>query len=119
MIRGRNCKRKGDRIERKIIDLHRALAAKCKRVMLSQQAGGHVAHDVEVAVGGLLIEGEVKSRATGRGFKTLESWLGNKEALFLHRNRQTPMVLLPWATWERILNALTHQRMEDDCDEAE
>jgi hypothetical protein len=45
----------------------------------------------------------VKARASGEGFKTIEKWLGENDALFLVRDRQEPMVVLPWATWERLL----------------
>ena len=46
---------------------------------------------------------EVKARANGAGFSTLEKWLGDYDALFLRRNGTEPLVLVPWRTWARIL----------------
>ena len=37
------------------------------------------------------------------GFVTLESWLGENDALFLIRDRAEPLVVLPWASWERLV----------------
>jgi hypothetical protein len=39
---------------------------------------------------------EVKARANGEGFKTLETWLGENDALFLIRDRAEPLAVLPW-----------------------
>ena len=49
---------------------------------------------------------EVKARASGEGFATLERWLGEADALFLIRDRATPLVVLPWSRWEQILLTL-------------
>ena len=46
---------------------------------------------------------ELKVRGSGEGFKTLERWLGENDLLFLWRDRQQPLVVLPWRIWERIL----------------
>ena len=46
---------------------------------------------------------EVKARASGEVFKTLESWLGENDVLFLIRDRAEPLVVLPWASWERLV----------------
>jgi hypothetical protein len=46
---------------------------------------------------------EVKARASGEGFATIERWLGDADAMFLHRDRAEPLVVLPWSTWLRFL----------------
>ena len=46
---------------------------------------------------------EVKARAAGAGFVTLEKWLGKYDALFLRRNNTDPLIVLPWRTWARLL----------------
>jgi hypothetical protein len=47
----------------------------------------------------------VKCRAGGAGFRTIEKWLAGSAALFLRRDRQSPLVVLPWETWERLLKS--------------
>ena len=39
---------------------------------------------------------EVKARGNGEGFKTLERWLADADALILKRDRQDPLVVIPW-----------------------
>jgi hypothetical protein len=46
---------------------------------------------------------EVKARGGGAGFKTLDRWLGDNNALFLRRDRAEPLVVLPWRSWLRLL----------------
>ena len=58
-----------------------------------------LSRDIEVA--GLRCE--VKARGNGQGFATLERWLGDFDVLFLRRDRSTPLVLLPWATWTKLM----------------
>ena len=46
---------------------------------------------------------EVKARKNGSGFALLEKWLGEYQVLFLRRDRADPLVVLPWSTWETLL----------------
>ena len=46
---------------------------------------------------------EVKARAGGGGFKTLERWLGDNDLLFLRRDRSTPLVVMPWSLYEQLM----------------
>ena len=46
---------------------------------------------------------EVKARASGGGFTTLERWLGEYDLLVLRRNKTDPMIVLPWRTWAALL----------------
>jgi hypothetical protein len=49
---------------------------------------------------------EVKARASGEGFTTLERWLSDYDALFLIRDRSKPIVVLPWERWQELLSLL-------------
>lgn len=100
-------RRKGGRLEREIIALHREIGVDAERVPLS--GGAHYqgnGHDVDLypfgREAGALVA-EVKGRASGEGFITLERWLGENDALFLRRDRAEPLVVLPWRVWTRLL----------------
>lgn len=80
---------KGQRIEREDAGIP------ASRVPLSGAAGGEYAGDLRI----LDLVAEVKARANGEGFKTLEAWLGDNDLLFLRRDRQRPLVVLPWGTY--------------------
>ena len=97
---GRKSQRKGYRAEREIVLLHREIGINAVRMPLSGALGGDLAGDVEIPGVG---RAEVKARANGEGFKTLDRWLGDNDALFLRRDRSTPLVVLPWATYRRIV----------------
>jgi Holliday junction resolvase len=92
----RRSRDKGNRIEREIVNLHRAEGLSAERVPLSGAAGGSFAGD-------LIIDGvgraEVKARAGGAGFVTIEGWLADHNALFLRRDRVAPLVVLPWQVY--------------------
>jgi len=49
---------------------------------------------------------EAKARRSGSGFATLEKWLSDDHALFLKRNRQDPLILLPWHVWSKLLQII-------------
>ena len=100
---------KGQRIERELVHLHRDAGISCQRVPLSGAAGGEYSGDLRI----LDLRGEVKARANGAGFKQLETWLGNHDMLFLRRDRQRPLVLLPWQTYLKLMHA--YQRICGDA----
>jgi hypothetical protein len=98
---------KGLRAEREIVAAHAELGIKGERVPLSGAARyrGNGA-DVDLYVFGpdaAPLICEVKARASGEGFATLERWLGDADALFLRRDRADPLVVLPWQTWARLV----------------
>ncbi len=108
---GKASRDKGARRERQVVDLHRALGVKAERVPLSGAMRFRNTEKTDVDVYPLGPDvapfvTEVKARADGAGFKTLERWLGEGDGLFLIRDRTTPLVVLPWARWEQILLAL-------------
>jgi Holliday junction resolvase len=104
---GRRSRRKGDRVERELVDLHRQIGVHAERVPLSGAArykGG--CHDVDIYAFGddkVPLVCEVKARANGGGFTTLEKWLGDNDALFLRRDRAAPLVVLHWSVWVALL----------------
>lgn len=100
---GRRSKRKGDRIEREVVARHRAIGLAAQRVPLSGAAGGLFAGDVVVPGVGRI---EVKARANGSGFVTLTKWLGSADALVLRQDHAEPLVVLPWATYRRLVAPL-------------
>lgn len=107
---GARHRRKGDRIEREIVDRHKALGLHAERYPLSGASRFRGSgHDLDVYLFGrddAPIVAEVKSRKNGNGFGTLEGWLAEHDALFLRRNNCDPLVLLPWRMWARILEAV-------------
>ena len=101
---------KGARRERELVNLHLEMGAHAERVPLSGAAryqGGD--HDIDVYPFSLdagALVGEVKARKNGEGFKTLESWLADNDLLFLWRDWQDPLVVIPWRVWRTILGRL-------------
>jgi Holliday junction resolvase len=104
---GSRHRRKGDRIEREIVDRHRALGVHAERYPLSGASRFRGSgHDVDLYAFGndeAPLVAEVKGRKNGAGFTTLERWLGDYDALFLRRNNAEPLVLIPWRVWARLL----------------
>jgi hypothetical protein len=104
---GTRHRRKGGRIEREIVDRHKALGIHAERYPLSGASRFRGSgHDIDLYLFGrdeAPAVAEVKSRKGGRGFATLERWLAEYDALFLRRNNADPLVLLPWRIWARIL----------------
>lgn len=92
-------RQKGDRSEREIVNLHQAMGVSAQRVPLSGAAGGRFTGDVWIGDW----KAEVKARANGEGFITLEKWLGENDLLFLRRDRKSPLVVLPWKTYEELI----------------
>ena len=108
---GKASRDKGARRERQVVDLHRAIGVKAERVPLSGAMTFRNTRqsDVDVYARGpdaAPLVTEVKGRANGDGWKTLESWLGDNDALFLIRDRAEPLVALPWRIWVELLPGL-------------
>ncbi len=100
-------RRKGDRVERDLVNRHKSIGIHAERYPLS--GASHFrgsGHDLDIYALGeseAPLIAEVKSRANGTGFTTLEKWLGTYDALFLRRTGADPLVLVPWRIWVRIL----------------
>ena len=87
---GTRHRRKSDRVEREIVDRHKAVGvhAECYSLSSASRFRG-AGHDVGVHVFGndeAPIVTEVKSRKNGAGFTRLKKWLGEYDGLFLRRN---------------------------------
>ena len=98
---------KGQRIEREIVALHEDIGCHAERVPLSGAARyKNDGHDVDVYAFGVAegpLVAEVKGRKDGEGFRLLEKWLGDYDLLFLRRDRKRPLVVLPWATYQALI----------------
>jgi hypothetical protein len=104
---GRRARDKGNRIERELVERHKALGIHAERYPLSGASRFRGAgHDIDIyALGSEAapLVAEVKARASGGGFTTLERWLGDYDLLVLRRDHTDPLVLLPWRTWAALL----------------
>ena len=87
---GAKHRRKGDLIERELVELHRGLGIHAERNPLSGASRFRGSgHDLDIYVRGrdeAPLVAEVKARKNGTGFTQLEKWLGEFDALFLRRN---------------------------------
>jgi hypothetical protein len=105
--RGRRSRNKGARIEREIVELHRALGIHAERVPLSGASHYKGAgHDVDVLAFGpdsAPLCGEVKARKNGQGFATISRWVGDNDFLILKQNHADPIVVVPWRVWALLL----------------
>jgi len=82
---GARHRRKGNRVERELVQLHKALGVQAERYPLSGanrfRGSGH---DLDIYAFGTEegpLVAEVKSRQFGAGFVTLEKWLGEYDCL--------------------------------------
>ena len=107
MATNRTATRKGKRVERELVELHRDLGIEAQRVPRSGTAGGAFAGDLRIDLNESHppLLAEVKARG-GEGWKTLARWLDCVDMLFLRADRQPPMVCLPWETWAKVLGLL-------------
>jgi hypothetical protein len=102
-------RRKGNRVECEIVNAHKIIGVHAERYPLS--GASHFrgqAHDIDIYAFGreeAPAVAEVKSRKDGGGFTLLERWLGDYDALFLKRDRQEPLVVIPWRVWVRLIGA--------------
>ena len=93
-------KRKGSRIEREIVQLHRDIGVHAERdttVMGPMWMFMRVARKRR--------HSPVRSRAGRMDLDSLRSKPGwpNSNVLFLKRNNATPLVVLPWRVWRSLL----------------
>lgn len=107
---------KGARIEREIVDLHRKMGVHAERTILSgatRYQGKN--HDIDVYTFGTdedALVAEIKGRRDGAGFTLLDKWLGDKNLLFLRKDRARPGVYMPWETYARLVEEIVRCRQE-------
>jgi Holliday junction resolvase len=104
---GARHRQKGDRIERELVERHKAIGIHAERYPLSGASRFRGSgHDIDLYPFGreeAPLVAESKARKSGNGFVQLERGLGDYDALFLRRNNADPMVLLPWRVWAALL----------------
>lgn len=101
----------GDRVEGLVARMHTDLGIPCRRIPLSGSAGGDFGGDLKLEViPGETWTGEVKARANG--FASLEMWLAGADVAFLKPDRRPPLVAMAWATWAKVLQALSTRRRQ-------
>lgn len=96
-------KAKGRRAEHAIVKLHTDIGIEAERMPLSGSLGGKYADDVLIAG---TVRAEVKARANGAGFLTLEKWMKNCPIMFLKRDRAEPLVVMTAAQYRELALAL-------------
>jgi hypothetical protein len=105
---GASHRRKGNAIEREIVDRHKALGIHAERYPLSGASRFRgKGHDLDVYIWGrdeAPAVAEVKARRDGGGFAMLERWLSDYDILFLRRNNSDPLVVAPWRVWAQLLD---------------
>ena len=116
---GKRHKQKGDRVERRIVALHKMAGVVAERIPLSGAAGGSFSGDVRIDTdvnnGGCLL-GEVKARKGATGWKTIKGWLGNNDVLFLVEDCCEPLVVLTWASYQAVLQGMAERITKGDDD---
>jgi hypothetical protein len=107
---GRRSRDKGNRIERELVERHKALGVHAERYPLSGASRFRGSgHDIDLYIFGkdeAPAIAECKARKSGGGFTTLERWLGEYDLLVLRRDHADPLVVLPWSTWARLLKRM-------------
>jgi hypothetical protein len=94
-------RRKGDRVEREIVALHRALGTHSEPYPLSGASRfRNSGHDIDIYVYGREAGpavAEVRARKNGAGWTVIERPLG----LF-----EPPLVVLPWRVWTDLIQVI-------------
>jgi hypothetical protein len=104
---GARHRRKGDRIERKIVRRHIAPGIRSERYLLSGASGFRGSgRDIDLHIfdqdeAPLVIE--LKNHKSSSGFVVLENALDDYGALILRRNNSDPLVCVPCRVWARLL----------------
>jgi hypothetical protein len=101
MSGGRAARQKGDRHERKIVNSLKEAGIGAERVPLSGAVGGTFGGDIHIGS----FRAEVKARANGEGFRSLERWKGDNDFLILARDRAEPQVLMDMELFQKLLTA--------------
>ena len=107
---GKAARRKGSRVERQIVKLHREVDIKAKRVPLSGAAEGYKGDIIVELSKGDTLQGEIKARKAGSGFTVIDGWLGDNDILFLKRDQRRPAVYMNWGTYQRLLEYVKRNR---------
>ena len=97
-------KAKGTRGENVIVEKHISIGIPAERVPLSGSIGGKYSGDVVIPdISSPIFRCEVKSRKSTNGFSVIARWLGDNDMLFIREDRQPPLVVMPWKTYEKMM----------------
>lgn len=101
-------KQRGDRFERKCVQLLKDIGLESQRVPLSGGAGGEFSGDIKIKAPVLPrpLLAECKSRAGCGGYKQIVDWLRDNDLLFLNVARDEPLVVVPWRLFNVLSTAL-------------
>jgi len=108
---GRSSKRKGTVAENEVVHLLEAAGIQAHRQPYSG-ATQRFPFDVEIPTAGRRFYCEVKKRANGEGFTTLERWKKKADFLILRRNHAKPMVCMDWEQFEDLITAYNQAHEE-------
>ena len=95
---GKSSRTKGARVEREIVTLLQNFGIPAEKLSRS----GYTGPDVQIADE---FTGEVKARKTGEGFKTIQNWKSGVDILFLKSNHNTPMVVLDFSLFVKLIQS--------------
>jgi hypothetical protein len=101
MSGGKSSKQKGYRVENSLVKKLIEAGLEAQRVPLSGGAGG--AFDGDIVIKYPALQGEVKARANGQGFKMLMNWLGNNDFLILKQDNREPLVVVNFELFADLL----------------
>lgn len=101
-------RRKGDRVERMLVEAHVSNRIPAKRVPLS---GAQPGWEGDILIADRL-RAEVKARRAGQGFKVILRWMGDNDLLFLRMDRTPPLVVMDWDLYLRMMEAWLGERGE-------
>jgi len=120
---GKFSKRKGYRVEKKLVNMFLSEGIKSRRQPLSG-AIQDFPHDLQVDIlGGSTVE--AKARANGEGFKTIQRWKGSAEILLLVEDRCMPTVVLDWKYFISLVkegkdyDGRLHKTIQEDIQESD
>ena len=114
---GAKHRQKGDRVERELVERHKAIGVHAERYPLSGASRFRgSSHDIDIYPFGreeAPIVAESKARKSGEGFTQLENWLDTYDVLFLRRNNADPLIVLPWRMWAALLRKSPGKKHHD------
>jgi hypothetical protein len=90
---GRSPRQKGNREERRLVQVLQHAGIACERVPLSGSVGGRYAGDLSIPLLGIDRCCEVKIRA--RGFAQIYEWLTGRDLLIVRANHCEPLCIVP------------------------
>lgn len=105
---GKSARVKGNRVERKVVAWLKEIGLVARKVPLSG-ATADFKDDIEIDFPRQTdkIRAEVKARKSPPPWKTIKSWLGEADLLFLVEDREDPLVVMPAVTFENLVAQIT------------